>query len=317
MKKIIICCLAIFLLIIGIPSSITFLYTFNNKDEQNKDEQNIDKSVLNNKKLYITENGEEVEIDIEDYIKGVVSAEMPALFNEEALKAQAVAARTYLVKHISEKTNIDDISQAYLKTEELKKNWGENFTNYYNRISFAVDSTKGEIMLYENEPIEAVFHSTSAGFTESAIDVWKEDLPYLQSVDSSYDINAPDFIFEKKISKKDLKQLLESKYKDIKLSKNNIFDEIKIIETTDSGYIKTIDIANKAFVGNEIRILLKLRSTNFTIDDDNENIIFITKGYGHGAGMSQYGANFMGQEGYTYKEILNHYYKGISVSNIS
>lgn len=310
MKKIMITASVIFLLIIVIPSAITFLYILKKSDDQ---QIYIDKDIVDKRKLYITENNKEVEIDIEDYIKGVVSSEMPALFNEEALKAQAVASRTYLIKHMGEKTNVNDISQAYLKIEDLKKNWGENFTNYYNRISFAVDSTKGEIMLYENEPIEAVFHSTSGGFTENSVDVWKKELPYLQSVDSSFDENAPDFTFVKKFTKNELKEILKNKYNDIELSENNLFNEIKIVDRTESGYVKTISIGNKTFEGNEIRVFLKLRSTNFIIDEDGEDILFTTKGYGHGAGMSQYGANFMGEQGSTYKEILNHYYKGVSI----
>ena len=252
--------------------------------------------------------------DFEAYIKGVVAAEMPALFETEALKAQAVSARTYAARKMYE-TNSNtipyDIGQAYITVEEMKQKWGEHFTQYYNKISNAVEQTKGEIMVYDNEPILAVFHSESAGKTEDAENVWEKQIPYLKSVDSSLDKNAPDF--EKSISYTydELTKRFSNTYKDFSLDNN----QIKILSHTPAGYVKQIQIGNKTVTGRQVREILNLRSSNFTVDIQNNTIVFTTKGYGHGAGMSQYGAEFMAKEGKTYHEILQHYYTGISFSS--
>lgn len=252
--------------------------------------------------------------DFEAYIKGVVAAEMPALFQTEALKAQAVSARTYAARKMYENNSNAvpyDIGQAYITVEEMKQKWGEHFTEYYNKISNAVEQTKGEIMVYDNEPILAVFHSESAGKTEDAENVWEQEIPYLKSVDSSLDKNAPDF--EKSISYTydELIKRFSNHYKDFSLDNN----QIKILSHTPAGYVQKIQIGNKTLTGREIREILNLRSSNFTVSIQNNTIVFTTKGYGHGAGMSQYGAEFMAKEGKTYHEILQHYYTGISFSN--
>lgn len=272
----------------------------------------------NNVKVYNPETEEISNVGFEYYIKGVVAAEMPALFEKEALKAQAVAARTYAIKHSDDINNIeaDKIGQAYISVEQMKENWGDKFNEYYERISDAVESTQGEIMVYNNEPIEAVFHSTSAGITESAENIWSSSLPYLKSVDSSQDEKAPDFIHETSIAKTDFIKKLKPKHDSLNITNDNIMDKIKILSRTEAGYVDKVSIDDKIFTGKEVRELFGLRSSNFTIKQDSENIIFITKGYGHGAGMSQYGANFMAEQGSKYSEILNHYYNEINIEKI-
>ena len=194
----------------------------------------------------------------------------------------------------------------------MKKNWGEKNEKNYKKISDAVDSTKGETIKYNNEMIEAVFHSTSAGFTENSENVWKTPLPYLKSVDSHEDEQAPNFQVEKKISLAEVIQKINNKY-GTALNEKNFMNEFIIGQRTNAGYIKNINVCGKNIDALEIRMLLGLRSTNFTIKKDGSDIIFTTKGFGHGAGMSQYGANFMAKQGYDYKQILKHYYSGVEV----
>lgn len=253
---------------------------------------------------------------LEEYIKGVVAAEMPALFPEEALKAQAVAARTYTIHSLNGSTEInpDKIGQAYLTKQQLQQQWGKHFSEYYKKISDAVDSTYGEIMVYQDEPILAVFHAESAGKTENAENVWQQEIPYLKSVDSSLDKNSPDFEKETLFTPTQIKNAFTSKYGNIGLDIDNIYSQIQILSRSPSGYIQQIKVGNSTFTGKEVRETLGLRSANFIVTQKDANTIcFTTKGYGHGAGMSQYGASFMAKEGKTYKEILNHYYTGIQL----
>lgn len=307
--------------IIIVPWGITLLYGGMNKDSTNIEnlQNGSDESGIQIK-VYNPETEEVVQTDFEDYIKGVVGAEMPALFLEEALKAQAVAARTYAVKKMSESKQAEttqeipyEIGQAYLTKDELKQKWGSKFDVYYKKVSNAVDSTKDEIMVYENEPILAVFHSTSAGKTENAENVWQQELPYLKSVDSSQDENAPDFQTEVSIPVSTVISKLQAKFPDLILTQASLISQMQIAERTQAGYIKKIQVGNKMLTGLEVREALGLRSSDFTVKQIGDTMIFTTKGYGHGAGMSQYGANFMAQEGKNYEEILKHYYFGISI----
>lgn len=307
--------------VIAVPWGITLFYggigNKSNYIESLQDESN-DESVKI--KVYNPETEEVVQTDFEDYIKGVVGAEMPALFPEEALKAQAVAARTYAVKKMSEskqEENLEkipyEIGQAYMTKEELRQKWGSKFDEYYKKVSDAVDSTKDEIMVYQEEPILAVFHSTSAGKTENAENVWRQELPYLKSVDSSQDENAPDFQTEVSIPVSTVISKLQAKFSDLILTQASLISQMQIVERTEAGYIKKIQVGNKMLTGLEVREALGLRSSDFTVKQIGDTMTFITKGYGHGAGMSQYGANFMAQEGKNYEEILKHYYSGISI----
>ncbi len=246
---------------------------------------------------------------MESYIIGVVAAEMPASFEEEALKAQAVAARTYAYRQVgNSEIKPENIGQAYITVEEMKKNWGNNFEENYKKISDAVNATKNEIMVYDGEPILAAFHSTSGGMTESSENVWSEKLSYLVSVDSHEDENAPDFLSEVKVPKEEFIEKFSEKGA---VFSDNIQNDIEITERTAADYVSEIKIGGKAFKGSEVRQILSLRSSNFTVSYNEGEVIFTSKGYGHGAGMSQYGANFMALEGNDYKKILSHYYYGV------
>lgn len=251
--------------------------------------------------LYGTADLAPLPSELEEYVVGVVAAEMPAAFGEEALKAQAVAARTYQVRQMqaagSEKV-LYDVGQAYITAAEQQKKWGEQTPFYRRKIQKAVQETAGEIMVYEGEPILAAFHAQSAGRTEDAEHVWAEAVPYLKSVDSSGDKNAPDYRTTVRFSEKGLKAKLGS-------------GDVKVLSRTDAGYVTKVQVGEKTLSGGEVRQALGLRSTNFTIQKEGSDLLFTTLGYGHGAGMSQYGAGALAEQGKNYHEILRHYYTGI------
>ncbi len=261
----------------------------------------------------------ENEDEFEEYIVGVVAAEMPALYEQEALKAQAVAARTYAARSLQNGNTVDDLiksgGQAYNTVEEMQEKWGSNFDTYYNKIKSAVDETKGEIMVYNGEPILAAFHAISSGKTETAENVWENDEPYLQSVESPMDTTAEDYTAQTVMTEEEVISKLQAQKPELSVAKGGFASQTQVIERSEAGYIQTIQIGNVVFTGRQVREILGLRSSDFTITQSGENVIFTTKGYGHGAGMSQYGANALAQEGKGYKEILEYYYTDISFEN--
>ena len=254
-------------------------------------------------------NGSIISLELEEYLIGVVSSEMPASFNIEALKAQAVVARTYALKKTSEgKILTDTVStQSYKDNNELKSIWGNNYDKYYNKIKNAVNLTKGIVITYNNKYIDAVYHSTSNGKTEDAIYVWGNDIPYLKSVDSSYDKNVSSYERKKEFTLEEISNILDS---------NITSDTLFILERNTSNRVTNIKFNDIEVCGTTFRNLLGLRSTDFNIETNEKSIVITTYGYGHGVGMSQYGANEMAKLGYTYENILKHYYKNITIKKI-
>lgn len=263
------------------------------------------------------------DMGINEYLKCAVSAEMPADFEIEALKAQAVAARTYLYSHIeqAEKGNVDESHkggvictdsthcQAYISEEKRRESWGENADEYWNKISNAVDETTGEIMTYNGEIISAVYHSTSSGNTEDAVDVWGSDVPYLKSVKSEGDLKSPKYESELTISEDEYKKTLEGKVEGTDWTKGLAENIVR----SDAGGIISIDVGGVTIKGTEFRSIFSLRSTNADITFENGDVKMSVKGYGHGVGMSQYGANYMAQQGDSYEDILKTYYIGVEI----
>lgn len=251
--------------------------------------------------------GETINIALEDYVIGVVGSEMPALFNIEALKAQSVAARTYALKKTSMGATLTATTsdQVYKTNDQLKAMWGNSYDTYYNKVKNAVLVTKGEVMAYNGNYIDALYFSTSNGRTEDPIYVWSYTQPYLKSVDSKWDIGTTFFNATKTISKSEISSKLGVNLTSI--------SEITINSLTTGGRVNSVTIAGKEFTGVQIRTLLGLRSADFTVSESGNNIVFTTKGWGHGVGMSQYGANGMANAGYSYSQILKHYYTGISI----
>ena len=179
-----------------------------------------------------------------------------------------------------------------------------------------MDSTKGEVMEYNGEPILAVFQSTSAGETETAGNIWNYDLPYLVSAESEGDTYAPGYEVSAVFTPSDIISKIKEKYPEFSAEKNGLFKSIVINSRSDAGYVTSVAVGNMTFTGKQLREALGLRSANFTVEEDNGSIVFITKGFGHGAGMSQYGAKYMAENGSDYKQILNHYYKDITIAKL-
>jgi len=282
-----------------------------NNTESNSKTEEIPKTESVEEDKIITlkrNNGELVSIELEEYILGVVAGEMPAAFNIEALKAQAVIARTYALKALSKGQILSDneSSQSYKSQNELKTLWGNNYNTYYEKIKNAVESTKGGYLTYNGEYIEAVYHSTSNGITENSINVWGNAYPYLINVESPYDNANPSYESEKIISYEILSRLLSSNITE--------YTEFKILHKTSGNRVGQIKIGENIYSGVEIRNILGLRSADFDIVKNESGISFKTYGYGHGVGMSQYGANGYAKNEYTYKQILEHYYPGTTLN---
>ena len=272
-----------------------------------ENEETVDKNIY----IFLQKNNGEVQkIELDEYVVGVVAAEMPASFQLEALKAQAVIARTYALKKQSEGYNLKDNEshQSYKSVNELKKLWGNNFDIYYKKILDAVNNTQGEYLSFNGKYIEAVYHSTSNGKTESSMNVWGNYYPYLVSVESEYDNLNPSFTYINNYSYEELSSILG-----IELNLNTV---ISVNGKTAGDRIKSITINDKSFSGIEMRNLLGLRSADFDIDLYDNEIKITTRGYGHGVGLSQYGANGYAKKGYTYRDILYHYYPGVLIEKV-
>lgn len=272
----------------------------NVKDSKNSKDNTIYVSALvNNKKT---------DLSLEDYIVGVVSCEMPASFDIEALKAMSVAARTYALykseRNKTIKTTTDD--QCYIDKSAMKEKWKNNFDKYYNKINNAVNDTKGEYMTYNDKTIIAFYFSISNGKTENVENVFSQKLDYLVSVDSSWDKRNNS-------NEKNIKMKVSDFLKKLNINDNKI-NNIKI-DRSNTNRINNIKINNKNYKGTKFRSLLNLKSTDIEIKYDNDYVYIHTVGYGHGVGMSQYGANYMAQDGYKYDDILKHYYKGVKIVN--
>ncbi|MEW5952332.1 MAG: stage II sporulation protein D [Bacillota bacterium] len=272
-------------------------------------------------KLYLHEEDRIIELPLEEYLVGVVAAEMPAGFPAEALKAQAVAARTYVMKRVngggvsnslhSGAHVCDDHrhTQAWISREEMRERWGMlRYYDYYYKIRRAVDETAGEVIVYQGDLIDPVYHSSCGGHTENSEDVWKFAIPYLRSVACPYNAD-PNPERTAGFSPAQLDQALGTSLVAVPaLSK-----ALEVTERTSTGRPKTVRLGDQTMPATVVRERLGLRSTNFTWDLDGDNITFATTGYGHGVGLCQYGAKGLAQKGGDYREILTHYYTGVSI----
>ena len=294
--------------LISIFSSLLVLCLQNKKNIEYETTNNIT-NFESEKIIKVSKNSELLELNIDDYLVGVVSCEMPASFEEEALKAGAVAARTYLLNKLENNNEYVITSttndQCYSNAEELKEKWKEDYDKYLSKIQKVVMETHGEYMTYKDKIIKAFYFSTSNGKTENVENVFGEKLDYLVSVNSIYDTNTTQFSRTIEIPKNEFLTKLN-------LDKSNTIEITNLIKN-ETNRVDKITINDKVFKGTEVRKLLDLRSTDFEIEINNDNVIISTKGYGHGVGMSQYGANELAKMGYDYEKILKHYYTGIKI----
>ena len=255
------------------------------------------------------------ELSLKDYLIGVIAEEVNAAYHEEAIKAQVVAAHTkleYTKTHKNDDLGEADITdsasshQGFLTEEEQREKWGENYETYHGKIEKCVNEVLNVLLIYENEPINAVFHAISNGQTENADDVWGGNYPYLVSVQSAGDKLSPAYKSEVTVLVDNFKKKITER--GAELGKNPE-KWVEKTTNTDTGMVKEIVVGGKSFKGTEIRKLFDLRSSTFAVKYDDEKFIFTVCGYGHGVGMSQYGANYMAQQGLTYEQILEHYYQ--------
>ena len=311
----------------------TFSQTNNIQEEeqnQNSDEKASIKSNEYNYKKYGTikllhkSTGEVEEVLIDTYLCNVVSAEMPADYEIEALKAQAVVARTYTIykaqnpKH--ENADICDDStccQAWVSKEKRFERWEESKReSNWQKIEKAVNETAGKIVTYDGKPINAFFHANSGGTTELPVNVWGgSGLPYLQVVETVGEEGYTQYSSEVILNNEELIEKLKEKYSDIQIDFNN--DDIKILDYTDGNRVKTVKFGNHELSGVETRTILGLKSTNFEITKEKDILKFSVKGYGHGVGMSQTGADTMAKQGSNYEDIIKHFYKDVEIKNIN
>ncbi|WP_197079116.1 stage II sporulation protein D [Candidatus Syntrophocurvum alkaliphilum] len=282
--------------------------------------QNLDYYIEGEPKitLYLHQENEVIELGLEEYLVGVIAAEMPASFELEALKAQAIAARTYTIRKIIEgreyplnadlSDNINEC-QAYISLDEFKKRNPKNYSELQEKLIKAVYETKGEILMYQNnEVIDALYHSTCGGYTESAEDAWGNHVPYLKSIKCVYCEKSRHYETEQVFSNSEFNQIFNI---------NDAQLKIDILEKSNSGRIKKMKINNQIIYGDRLRNLLSLPSTWLGIEINEHEVIINNRGYGHGVGMCQYGTNGMAKEGYSYEEILNKYYQNIDIIKIS
>ncbi len=262
--------------------------------------------------------------EIEEYLVGVLAAEMPAEYGLEALKAQAVAARSYIARRMDEKNaghpdaavcTDSTHCKAYISEKDAKTRWtSDKRDEYWKKLKGAVDATCGEVMFCEEEVAEAFFFAGSGGRTENSEEVWGEARPYLKSVESPWEEDLPQLLSFKEVSNKEVRSILEKAGKPPKAEKGKV--TITGLERTQGGSVKTVEIDGVPLKGSEVRELFELKSANFSVEARQDALVFNVKGSGHGVGMSQIGANYMAKSGKKYTEILSHYYTNIQITKL-
>ena len=332
MKKIFIYFFAFLFICFILPALLTkWEVATSSQENENiaENQEEISEEYIYNKygtiKLLHTDTNAIEEVALDTYLCHVVSAEMPVDFEKEALKAQAIVARTYTIYKINHKKHdnadiCDDSNccQAWISKEDRLARWDGDKEEKWKKIEDCVNETKGKIITYNNEPINAFFHSNSGGKTELPVDVWGggSNMPYLQVVETAGEDGYTQYNSEVELSNEEIVEKLKEKYADIQIDFNNE-EDIKILEYTSSGRVKTIKFGNHEISGTEARTIFGLRSTNFEIEKIDGKIKFTVTGYGHGVGMSQTGADSMAKSGSSAEDIINHFYVGIEIKDFN
>lgn len=264
--------------------------------------------------VFLVSANKSVDVEAFEYIVGAVASEMPASYEIEALKAQAVACYSYMlwIRENSDNaeydiTNDPATHQGYMTDEEMKAKWGDKYESYKGKIEEAVSAVYGEFMTYDGEVILALFHAISPGKTQNSEEVWETPLPYIKSKSAPGDSLSPDFDSEATVSCQKIRDVfdVDDSVKDSEL--------VDIFSLSDSCFIKNIPVGNGSVTAGELAAKLSLRSPYFTAEYKEGNYIFFVKGYGHGLGMSQYSADYMARQGSDYQEILHHFYDDIKI----
>lgn len=267
-----------------------------------------------------SKTGAVTEMKANEYIFGVLAAEMPALYNDEALKAQAVASYTFACYRRAENKDKEydlttdfNTDQSFITEEKAREKWGDKADEYCNKLKNAIEEVENLAVTYDGKPILAVYHAVSSGKTEDCKNVWGGDYPYLKAIASPGDTLAPDYISKATFSEEEVKKKLSEKCV-ISGEPANYFKSLK---RTSSGTVISAEVCGSTLSGSEIRALFSLRSSNFEVRCKDGEFCFTVYGYGHGVGMSQYGADYMAKQGSDFKEILLHYYSGCKVEKLS
>jgi len=331
MKRFFVYMVTIMCLVFTIPFIFTIEFKLTDDNENKKtenEEASVESSVYDYgeyQKIRVQNavDGSIMELNLDEYLLGVVSAEMPANYNVEALKAQAVVARTYTLYTITHNQSkhgdgiiCTDSSccQAWMSKEDRMNKWEEDKRDeYWNKVEEAVFSTSGEVIEYNGEVIDAFFHANSGGKTEIPANVWGgTDFPYLQTIETSGEEEYSQYSSEASISKKEFEDKIRAKYSDFAIDWNST-EAITISEYTDSGRVKFVKIGNKTLSGVEVRAIFGLKSAKFSYTIDTDCVKFSVVGYGHGVGLSQTGADSMAKNGANYKEIILHFYSNVEI----
>lgn len=280
-------------------------------------------------KILDVKTGQVFSVSGREYMYGALATEMPPTFHSEALKAQAIAAYTYSA-YLREQETENPNPQlkgahfaanpsefiGYTTKEEAKARWGKNFKIYWKKITSAVDQVYGKIIVYEEKPIFAAYHAISGGTTEYASVVWGQGPEYLVPVKSDGDLLSPEYQFSLSIPKDEFISKIKEALPDTTLPDTP--DKILgPIAKTNSGTVLTVKFGEQSLTGQQMRSIFSLRSANFDLTFSDDNFIFVTRGLGHGVGMSQYGADYLARQGQTYEQILTHYYKGVSIVDVT
>lgn len=273
--------------------------------------------------------GKVFEVNAPDYVRGSLAAEMPPTFHPEALKAQAVAAHTYALRLREKNRAASDESlkgadfsadpenwKSYTTEQRFRERYGDLADAYWKAICDAADAVYPYLLTYEGEPIVAAYHSMSSGTTEDASNVWTGSVPYLVPVESFGDTLAPDYETTERFPVREVAQKLRSAWPEIELGEDPS-GWLTVTERSEGGYVTGMTAGDRAIHGKELRSLLGLRSSDFTVACDGADFIFTVRGYGHGVGLSQYGADYMARQGATFDEILAHYYPGATLGIIA
>ena len=318
MKKIMFKTVIVCLLVLVLPFLLTLLFTH---DESKASLESLDFSIY-----YEVDNNRE-QLSFDEYLIGVVAANMSAGYHMEALKAQAVVARTYALYNIALLTKEEpskdsfttsELGLSYISLEKLKELWGEtNYNTYFTKLENAVFATKDEVILYEDDLILPVFFNTGSGYTRNASEAWGINIPYLVSVASKQDVTSTNYLSIDEFALPELIALLEKYYADLKLSEDDFFQEVKVATRDTAGYVTQVNLGSLTVSGEEFAKVLGLASNHFYLEEYEGKARIICNGSGHGLGMSQYGANAMAEENSSYSDILKYYYSGVTLTNLS
>jgi len=318
MKKVLVKTLIVSFVVLLFPFALTMLYS------QRNHEGALEAMDFT---IYYEVNGSKDKLSFDEYLIGVVAANMPAGYHMEALNAQAVIARTYALYNIALLTDNDagkksfttsELGLSYISLSALEQFWGsEEYTTYFTKLENAVYGTKDKVIVYDNDLILPVFFDTGSGFTRNASEAWGVDIPYLVSVSSKQDVTSTNYLKIDEFVISDLITLLENYYTNLKLTEKKFFEEVSVDTRDSTGYVTKIDLGDQTVSGEEFAKVLGLTSNHFYIENYEGQVRIICNGAGHGVGLSQYGANAMAEDDSSYETILEYYYTDAYLADIS